>query len=254
MSKKNKVLLALAIGAMLILVASTVTRCTWAHQADQLGQIVPVENEQLANSANPEQNSEEDHAATITAETDPMAMLQQNVWTSTDGQAHIAFKEGRFVESDQTTTKLTTFDVVSTDTRAEQTTLIVSIDQTDGTSKDAMIALRQSDNGVLSVASDSFQPSPSYTQGAHNDKPLEIEGVNDEFRELLGGTTDALGQALSEYAQTAAPASTKATWSKELVVDYNTNTVSANFVLDDPASSVLTVEYARASNTFAVMG
>lgn len=251
MGKKTKVLLALSIAFVLVVVATTAARCTLVHRDDSRGQNVPVEEIQEEGGASALPGDAE---KTPSDEADVSALLKGNAWTAADGKATIAFKDGRFVESDGTSDSLTTFDIESVARQAGQTTILAEFDNADGTTNSGMIFVREDDGGVLSVVSDSFQIAKSYTQGAVNANPVIIEGVNAEFLELLRGTTDKLQASISDYAKANAPTATKADWSRELVVSYADNTVSANFTLDDPASTVVTVEYDRAADSFAVMG
>ncbi|MBU5406495.1 hypothetical protein KQI08_11355 [Paraeggerthella hongkongensis] len=251
MTNKTKVLLALAVGAMLILVASTVVRCTLVHQIPPQEQADSAAIEEGAANQSDQSTQEQELPA---GEADSLEVLKGNAWTAENGQTSITFKDGRYVESDGTAVKLSTFDINSVSKQGKQTTIMLKLDQENGTVKDSMILLRQSDDGSYVVTSDDFQLAKSYSQGSINVQPLEIVGINDEFRELLGGNTDGIQAAISDYAHTCAPTAHKATWANTLVVDYAQHIVTANFTCDDAAATVLTVEYARGPATFTVVG
>lgn len=254
MNKKNRVILALAIGAVLILIGSTAVRCTLAQQPNDLTTEVPENTEtQHAEEASSDQADLEVRDL-LGNENEPLSNLKQNAWVAEDGKATITFKDGRFVETNDETTKMTTFDVDSVIDQTNQTTITITIDEADGATREGVLIVRQNDAGILSVASDSFLLAKSYIQGEANSSPLQIEGINDEFRELIGKNVDQLQSAISEYAYSHAPTATAATWDKSLIVDYNTNEVFANFTLNDTAATVLTVEYSRDSAIFAVVG
>lgn len=251
MTNKTKVLLALAVGAMLILVASTVVRCTLVHRIDPQEQAGSVAIEEGA-ANQPDQGTQEQELPV--SEANALIVLKSNAWTAENGQTSITFKDGRYVESDGTAVKLSTFDIDSVSKQGKQTTIMIKLDQENGAVKDSMVLLRQADDGSYVVASDDFQLAKSYMQGSVNVSPLEIVGINDEFRELLGGSTDGIQAAISDYAHTVVPTATKATWANTLVVDYAQHIVTANFTCDDAAATVLTVEYARGPATFTVVG
>ena len=153
-----------------------------------------------------------------------------------------------------TSSAMTTFDVGEVAIENDQTAIVLKVDCPDATVKDSLLLLRHDMTGALTISSDDFVFSKTYRQGLGDTGPLSIEGVNSEFRELLGGTTDTLVKALSDYAHIHAPSATMATWDESLVVDYTTGTVSANFALNDAARTLLTVEYVRATSVFTVMG
>ncbi len=253
MSKKSKLVFALAIAAVLILVGSTVVRCTLVHQSNGPATSTTEQSSGQDSSNQNDAQTQATDTSVADATAEAVSILQKNAWSADDGKASIAFKDGRFVETDGTTSALTTFDVTSVSAQPNQTTVMVRIDNADATTSDSMLLIRKSETGALRVVSDSFKLAKSYNQGKANSNPVKVE-INDEFCELLGGTTDALGKAITDYAHENAPTATKATWDKSLVVDYAENRVSANFTLDDAAATVLTVEYARSSATFSVMG
>ncbi len=251
MNKKGKILMALAIGAVVILVGSSVVRYTLVHQDETVGQIVPVESED--NQAQP--NTLDTSSQNLPAdEKDALAILKSSVWTADGGKSTIAFKDGRYAESDGVANNMTAFDVSSVTKESNQTSIMLKLDLPDGTTKDSLVLVRQDAAGAYTVSSDDFTLAKTYSQGAPNAGVVEVIGVNDEFRELLGGTTEGLSKAATEYAHAHVPTATKATWTQSLVVDYASGTVSANFTCDDTASTVLTIEYARGPATFKVMG
>jgi hypothetical protein len=250
MNRKNRIILALAVGVVVILAASTIVRCSLSGAGGQLGQTVPATQAQADDDQDEVQAQSED--ATTGAE-EPMGILKGSVWKSTSG-ATIAFKDARYVESDGTRSVLSTFDVKSVTRNSSQTEVLLALDKPDGTAKESLVLLRQAADGTWSVSSDDFQISTTYIQGSPSGAALRVVGVNDEYRELLGGTTDALQEAVATYARTHVPSAIEATWTRELVVSYADGTVTSNFTCDDTASTMLTVVYDRTACAFTVMG
>lgn len=250
MNRKNRIILALAVGVVVILAASTIARCSLSGAGEQLGQTVPVTQPQADDNQGEVQAQSED--ATPGAE-EPMDILKGSVWTSTSG-ATVTFKDARYVESDGTRSVLSTFDVKTVTQKSAQTELLLALDKPDGTAKEPLVLLRQKADGTWSVSSDDFQISTIYVQGNPTGEAIRVVGVNDEYRELLGGTTDALQEAVTTYARTHAPSATEATWTRELVVNYADGTVTSNLTCDDAASTMLTVVYDRTACAFTVMG
>ncbi len=251
MNKKGKILMALTIGAVVVLVGSSVVRFTLVHRDETVGQIVPVESEDSQAKPNTLDASSQKLPAD---EKDALATLKNSVWTADGGKSTITFKDGRYAESDGVANNMTAFDVSSVVEENNQTSIMLKLDLPDGTTKDSLVLVRQDAAGACTVSSDDFTLAKTYSQGASDAGAVEVAGVNDEFRELLGGTTEGLSKAVTDYAHAHVPTTTKATWDQSLVVDYAGGTVSANFTCDDAASTVLTVEYARGPATFKVMG
>lgn len=250
MNRKNRIILVLAVGAVVILAASTIVRCSLSGDDSQVGQTVPAT--QAQQDANPDEDQTRSDEGTVKAE-DAMDILKGSVWTSASG-ATVTFKDARYVESDGTRSAMSAFDVKSITQNSSQTEVLLALDRTDGMSKESLVLLRQAANGTWSVSSDDFQISTTYAQGSPTVAAIQVVGVNDEYRELLGGTTDALQEAVASYARTHVPSATKATWTRELVVSYADGSVTSNFTCDDAASTMLTVAYDRAAKTFTVIG
>lgn len=251
MNKKSKILMALAIGAVVILIGSSVVRCALVHQDESVGQIVPVESEGAQETTEALNASSQILPA---GEKDALSILKSSVWTADGGKSTITFKDGRYAETDGVANNMTVFDVSSVTKENNQTSIMLKLDLPDGSVKDSLVLLRQDTSGAYTVSSDDFTLAKTYSQGAPNMGSVEVIGVNDEFRELVGGTTEGLSIAATDYAHAHVPTATKATWDQSLVVDYTTGIVSANFTCDDAASTVLTIEYARGPATFKVMG
>ena len=89
MDRKNKVMLIAAIGAVIVLIASSAVRCGATRQAD----IVPAAEQQSS------QQPETAPAAQSAGE-GAMAILRSHVWQA-EGEPRdtCTFKEGSFVES-----------------------------------------------------------------------------------------------------------------------------------------------------------
>ena len=195
MNKKGKILMALAIGAVVILVGSSVVRCTLVHQDETVGQIVPVESED--NQAQP--NTLDTSSQKLPAdEKNALAILKSSVWTADGGKSTIAFKDGRYAESDGVANNMTAFDVKSVTKESSQTSIMLKLDLPDGTTKDSLVLVRQDAAGAYTVLSDDFTLAKTYSQGAPNAGVVEVIGVNDEFRELLGGTTEGFSKAVTD--------------------------------------------------------
>ena len=100
MQRKNKAMLAAAIGMVAIVVATTAVRCSIAHTAGQADTDPPAASvEQPAEQEGPETGTEAgegpDEAAAVLEE------LRGSAWTAADGSGKtLAFREGSFVESD----------------------------------------------------------------------------------------------------------------------------------------------------------
>ena len=89
MERKNKLMLIAAIGAVVVLIASSAVRCTIARQSDS-GTAAEQQQSQQAEEA----------SRRLNAATGAMGILRSHVWQA-EGEPKdtCTFKEGSFVES-----------------------------------------------------------------------------------------------------------------------------------------------------------
>ena len=252
MNRKNKVIAVLAAGAVAILVCSTVARCAFAHA----GEDVATTGDEAVSAVQETSEADEAQDATGTADAgttiDAMGLLKATSWASDDGKATMSFKDGRYVESDGTASMLTTFDVGSVKDDGTQTSILLAIDQADGTQKDSLVVLRKDASGRNTIASDDFKVAKAYHEASVG--TVEVTGLNAEYRELVGGDEGGLATALNTYAATHAPGARTASWRQQIVIDYSAQTATTSFSCDDAASTVLIVTYSMTGKTFTVAG
>lgn len=241
MERKNKLMLVAAIGAVAILVASSAVRCAAMRAADDGGQQqAAIEQEQQAEREGTE--APDDAVAAV------MAVLESHAWQA-DGDASktIAFKDGRFVESDGKDTRVTACDV----TGESDGSLDVALTRDGDGRRQTVIAL-SGEEGSYRVSSDGFAMSGTYVQGSGAKDPVAVSGLADPYIELIGGERDELASTIAAYCRDNVPTAKKATFDGEVYLDTNTGRTVATFHCDDTAATILSVEYS--DGEFSVSG
>lgn len=240
--RKNKLMLVAAIGAVAILVASSAVRCAAMRAADDGGGQQQAEIEQGARTEQGETEAPDDAAAAV------MAVLESHAWQA-DGDASktIAFKDGRFVESDGKNTRVTACDV----TGAGDGSLDVALTRDGDGRKQTVIAL-SGEEGSYRVSSDGFAMSGTYVQGSGAKDPVAVSGLADPYIELISGKRDELASTIAAYCRDNVPTAKKATFDGEVYLDTNTGRTVATFHCDDTAATILSVEYS--DGEFSVSG
>ena len=106
MDGRNKIILIAAIGAVAILVVSSAIRCTAVRTSDDGDGRQQAAVEQEMQNESGAADPADDGAGSI------MSVLESHAWQA-DGDASktVAFKDGRFVESDGKDTRVTACDV-----------------------------------------------------------------------------------------------------------------------------------------------
>lgn len=233
MERKNKIMLAAAIGAVCILVASTVVRCTAARSA--------------AEGAAPDPD-----AAVVQDDPGALGILQSHAWQAEgDMGKTVQFRDGSFVESDGKGAKVTSFEVRSEKEGEGGITVIADLVSDSGATQGVCIIVSGSE-GAYTVSSDSFQLAKKYVQAATPDTEFEVTGVEETYASLIGGDVEGLAGAVGAYCAAHVPTATKASFDGEVYLDVKEKHVSATFHCDDSASTVLSVTYA--DGAFLVLG
>ena len=218
MERKNKLMLIAAIGAVVVLIASSAVRCTIARQSDP-GTAAEQQQSQQAEEA-PEAQAGNAGA---------MDILRSHVWQA-EGEPKdtCTFKEGSFVESKDGKLSATPFTAGDETVSESQTTLTIT-PLREGSSDGARATIIiDGKEGSYTVTCDAFLLHKTYVQGK------------------------ALESAIGDWAAKNAPAATKASFDGEVYLDLKAGRVTATFHLDDSASSIVSVAYA--DGKFAVSG
>ena len=166
MQKKNKVMLAAAIGMVVIVIGATAVRCSIAHTVEESAQ-----NEAQA----PAESIAAGCRQTPTPQTRHLQRTSPRRSRSCSGATYgrpwarprrrIEFRDRAFVESDGASVRLTAFDVRQAGETGGQKHLDIDfMREGDPCTTPASIIVEERD-GVLTVASDAFAVEPRYVQG-----------------------------------------------------------------------------------------
>lgn len=238
MERRSKVMLAAAIGAVAILIASSVVRCSLTRAQDDAGKDETTAIEQGAAEADGVEHED----------TGALAILKSHAWQADgDPSKTIVFKDGTFVESDGKSVRLTAFEVTSATAGSIDVKASRGGDATEIT---ATITVSGGE-GSYKVSCDAFQNSESYIQGSASKEPVAVDGVSEPYTTLIDGKTDQLASAISEYCRAHVPTATKASFDGEVYLDIKGASVSATYHCDDAASTILQVTYRDGAFTVA---
>ena len=242
MERKNKLMLVAAIGAVVVLLASSAVRCSLARQADPGTSAEQEQSQQAEATPSPQAGG-----------AGAMEILRSHVWQA-EGEPKdtCTFKEGSFVESKDGKLSATPFAAGDDASSENQATLTIT-PLGDGSSDGARAAIIiDGEEGSYTVTCDAFQLHRTYVQGKAPDAEFTATGIAGEYADLIDGKTAELESAIGGWAAKNAPAATKASFDGEVYLDLKGGRVTATFHLDDPAASIVSVAYA--DGKFAVSG
>ena len=192
--------------------------------------------------------------------------LSASIWASNDGRYTLRFYDDYYIETadGKETTHPFAIDTVEYANDGGGAEIDTIVFDTDTGTHIATYTLAKSADpqaaGQSTIASQSafnLKDSP-YTRKDAAQK-VEIAGLNSEITALLGGG-DGLITALSDWCAVHYPATTKATWTQNAVLDYQGGTITTSFSLSADgsgqvtgrAATVVSVTYTRATGTFAL--
>ena len=185
MQKKNKVMLAAAIGMVAVIIGSTAVRCSIAHTVEESAQ-----NEAQAPAESIVQDAGGADAADAASATDGSEeiakLLRGNVWQAEGApERTIEFRDRSFVESDGSSVELTVFDVKEAGEGNGQKHLDIDfMREGDPCDTPASIIVEER-GGVLTVASDAFAVEPRYVQGKPAGTTVSVSGLAEPYTGLI---------------------------------------------------------------------
>lgn len=269
MQTKNKLMLAAAISALILLVASSAVQCALVRaagneQAEQ-EQAQSLEGSQEEAAAAADKPAPENQEAQGQPEDPPepegqevsdskkaamfaLDALRSHAWQAAgDAQTTIAFKESTFVETNAEGAKVTAFEIVGTTEGDDQGSIHVKLVR-DGLGEELdSVIFMEGREGELSIASDGFRNAQSYVQAGVGAEPVATTGVTEPYTTLVDGKTDELAGAIAAYCRDHVPTATEASFDGEVFLDVKGGRVVATFHCDDKAATILSVTYAGGS-------
>lgn len=234
MTRKNKLMLAAAIVAAVLLVGSGVARCTLAQNGATEGRIA-VESAEEAAVENPQ-------SETDIADGEANSGIESLVGTSwvgvDDATRTLSIVKGA-VETKDGGTEVTywTLDDEELLSSGIEATVLASKSMTDAASP-VLVSVR-SDGADTVLRSDAL--ACAYRQVQVGDRSLSFTGVTSKLEEAMGIDAAKIEAAVSARAAAVSPSATRAIWDAEAWIDYANNAATTTFTLDDGASTMISV-------------
>lgn len=269
MERKNKIMLAAAIGAVLVLVASSAVQCALVRSADRAAEdkqesSIQVSPEETGEEPvqEPESTVEDTEAKPVQAEEPSSSAssaafaldaLRSHAWQAEgDAETTIAFKDGTFVEANAEGVKVTAFEITGATEGDNQGSIAMKLVR-DGFGEELdTVVLVEGKEGEIRITSDGFRNAKTYVQAGAGAEPVGVAGVTEPYTGLIEGKTDELASAVASYCRDHVPTATEASFDGEVFLDVREMRVVATFHCNDKAATILSVTYA--DGAFAVAG
>lgn len=251
--KEYKVVAFAALALVVLIVGTSVARCTAVHapadaeQAQQEQRAEESQQEQGPQVSEQQQELIDGYSGKVA---EFVSLLSANAWTAQQERKSLTFADNAFTETDSSTSSSVTHTFAvssyrsssSTETGANgETRNIVVHDAAILTDAGTfLLTMRQSESptgeGTWSLVSNAFQYSDSYVL-SHSAETLSVSGINEAFTELLGGSSGGLKSAVVEHCSKYFPTAKNAEWSGQATVDWEAGTITTSFKLDNSSRS-----------------
>lgn len=240
MSKKNKLMLAAAVIAVL-LVGSGVARCSLAREDIESTNSAVKAVEKEESSASHQGAPAEEHADTTAG----LEALVGTSWTGIEDPTYtLSIVKGAFVEAKDGQTSVTywTLDTEEATDTTITATVLASKSLTEAASPSLVTVATEGADTVLRT--DAL--ACSYKKVLLGERTFSFTGVTSKLEEAMGVEAAKIEAAVSARAAAVSPNASRAIWDAEAWIDYANGIATTTFTLDDGASTMISVT--RASN------
>lgn len=235
MTRKNKLMLAAAIMAAMLLVGSGVARCTLAQNG--------TTEERIAHESAEREGLDSSMPGIDAADGEAGSGIESLIGTSwvgvDDATRSLSIVKGAFVEAKDGGMEVTywTLDAEEANGSTVTATVLASKSMTDAASP--VLVSVSSDGADTVLRSDAL--ACAYRQVQVGDRSLHFTGVTSKLEEAMGVDAAKIEAAVSTRAAAVSPGATRAIWDAEAWIDYANNAATTTFTLDDGASTMISV-------------
>ena len=235
MTRKNKIMAAAAVIALLLLVGSGIARCTIATD--------DIQEAESAEEVLQEEVVEHEEAKAETAGIDEgsgFAGLVGTSWVGADDPTlTLAIVDGAFVEGGEGGNAVTYFTVDSEEANGDGITATVLASKSMAEAASPVLVKVHEEAGRTLIESDAL--ATTYASVQTEPKSLSFSGVTSKLEESLGVDAAKVEAAVASRAAAVSPEATRAIWDAEVWIDFAGGTATSSFTLDDGASTIVSV-------------
>ena len=222
MSKKSIFVSLLAAGALLLLIGSSVARCTLINEDDAQGS---------SQSASAETQAASEELS--------FANYKNSSWTAEDGSSALSVIEGALVEREGDLSKVTYYSVEGESYSNGVLTVAASVSATPTSEQTETVIQITTTPSAARLVCDAL--GSAYVLDAPKDMTVTLIGATEELYAAFGKSSEDFEYVLSEHAKAKSPHATQAVWDCQVWIDFAAGTYLTNFTLNDTAATIVTV-------------
>lgn len=185
-------------------------------------------------------------------------MLEANTWAATNETATLCFENNVFVERTLNNETSHPYAILtakkSTDTTGNLTIITSAIETDTGVYILEATTLVSEEGDSVSMT----LTSPVFTTAGYSRveaaKDIEVQGLNEEAVQAIGGKQDLLVEEISEWCALHYPSAHKAEFTGRIVTDQNKETVTLTFDIDSTNPRTIQAVLYTDDMTFVIAG
>lgn len=273
--QENRLLTIVLLVILVGFVAFTVARCSAVNapvveqpDSEVAEQPSETDNDKLIYEGGDLSEEQKAVRTSYSADTlDVIALLKANVWTASGDTTSLSFTDEDYSEASSGTKRRTVPYIVtaisgSLESNIEKTQAgstvgraTLAIETPSGTH---LVELTRTTDvkGISSwmITSDAFTQAKSYVRaGAATNFTIVVpESDQPTLEDLFSDKLSVLEAQMRDYCGLYYPSASKATWTRNAVIDMAAATVSTSFKLDNQSNTQITVVFNTATQTFDV--
>lgn len=239
MKRKNKIVAGLAIGAVVLVIASGAVRCSATGQgADEQD---PRESQAFEQAAIESQDESTPVEAGDAAQ-GGFADLKNTKWESEDGKSALSIIDGALIEAKEDGTSILYYTVKGESRDGDTLTATLSTSATmTGDEEETVAVVRGASEGGREIVCDKL--SCKYLQASIQQAgPITLQDATDDLFDVMGKSEGEISSAITERVRESIPSATVAAWGKEVWIDYASGTRITNFTLNDAAATIVSIQ------------
>lgn len=239
MNRKNKIVAGLAIGAVVLAIASGAVRCS---AADQEADVQEHREEQALEQLGVRSQEGGIPTDERDAAQGGFADLKNTKWESEDGKSALSIIEGALIETKEDGTSILYYTIEDESREGDSITVTLATSATmTGDEEKTVAVVRSTPEGTREIVCDKL--ACKYLQERVRDAgPITLKGAREELYDVMGKGEGEISSAITEQVKASTPSATVATWGEEVWIDYASGTRVTNFTLNDAAATIVSIQ------------
>lgn len=228
MTKKSKIIAALAIGAVVLLIGSGIARFALTESS---GSAEPNQAEQTIQESQADARADGKRG---------FADLKNSTWTTEDGKATLSITPTNLILEKEDGSSVLFYTVSEESLVGSNISATLAVSSTMNGEQRPMVVLAKADsNGAESLICDEL--GGSFNRVSAGTVDIELQSATEELYSLFKHDREDFEAVLEKFASEKSPHATKAIWDQEVWIDYATGTMLTNFTLNDAGSTLVSV-------------